>query len=56
MVFEKIIIKTKSIINSEIYNFNFVKKYVMSPKFSVDIDDEIDFELCKILIKKNNNE
>ena len=37
------VIKTKSIINSEIYNFNFVKKYVMSPRFSVDIDDEIPF-------------
>ena len=46
------LINTKSLLKKEIYNFSNVKKYVMNPEFSVDIDDDVDFELCKILLNK----
>ena len=48
------LINTKSLLNKQIHNFSNIKKYVMSSEYSIDIDDEIDFELCKILLKKNN--
>ena len=47
------IINTKSIIKKEFHKFSKIKKYVMSLSESIDIDNYIDFELCKIIMNEN---
>lgn len=50
------IINVKSLFSKGYRNFNKIKKYVMSEKYSVDIDNEDDFENAeRILININKN-
>lgn len=48
------IISVKSLENKSLNEFNKVKKYLMSKKSSVDIDDIIDFKLADLIIKEMN--
>jgi CMP-N,N'-diacetyllegionaminic acid synthase len=48
------VINTDSLLKYNSFNeFSRVKKYVMSPADSVDIDDELDWDFCEFLIKKS---
>jgi CMP-N,N'-diacetyllegionaminic acid synthase len=46
------IINTKSLISQKTLNFQKIVKYVMEKKYSIDIDDEIDFMIAEYLISK----
>lgn len=48
------IISIKSLENKSLNEFNKVKKYLMSKKSSVDIDDLIDFKLADLIIREMN--
>ena len=37
-----------------INDFKKIKKYEMDDYHSIDIDNEIDFKLCKVLLDENN--
>lgn len=46
------IINTKSIKKQPITEFNHIKKYVMSKKSSIDIDDQLDWNVAELLIRE----
>ena len=46
------IFKTKSIVESEMKDFEKITKYVMSKNDSVDIDDEVDWKIAEYLLTK----
>jgi N-acylneuraminate cytidylyltransferase len=46
------IFKTKSIIQSEMKDFEKIIKYVMSKNDSIDIDDELDWKLAEFMLTK----
>lgn len=46
------IMNVKSLRESSINNFSKVKKYVMDKIYSVDIDDEMDWNFCEFLLNK----
>ena len=48
------IINVKSLKKFKSLNFKKIKKYVMSDYNSIDIDNEIDFKLCEILLNENS--
>lgn len=46
------IFKTKSIVESEMKDFEKITKYVMSKNDSVDIDDEVDWKIAEYILTK----
>ena len=48
------IINVKSFMKFKSLNFNKIKKYKMNDYNSIDIDNEIDFKLCEILLNENS--
>tara|TARA_Y100000739_G_scaffold218559_1_gene216065 strand:+ start:1065 stop:1751 length:687 start_codon:yes stop_codon:yes gene_type:complete len=48
------IINVKSLKSKNFNEFKKIKKYVMTDYYSIDIDNEIDFKLCKILLDENS--
>ena len=46
------IFKTKSIVESEMKDFEKITKYVMSKNNSVDIDDEVDWKIAEYILTK----
>ena len=48
------IISIKSLENKSLNEFNKVKKYLMSKRSSIDIDDLIDFKLADLIIREMN--
>lgn len=46
------IINVRSLLAKQSLSFDKIVKYVMPDEYSVDIDTEIDWELCEILLKK----
>jgi CMP-N,N'-diacetyllegionaminic acid synthase len=46
------VIKVDSLLKKGIKNFDSIKKYLMLPEDSIDIDTIIDWELCENLIRK----
>lgn len=46
------IFKTKSIVESEMKDFEKITKYVMSKNDSIDIDDEIDWKIAEYILTK----
>ena len=46
------IFKTKSIIESEMKDFEKITKYVMSKNDSIDIDDEVDWKIAEYILTK----
>ena len=48
------ILNSESIQNKEIHEFSAIKKYVMSPFESVDIDEEFDWFLAEQILKHKN--
>ena len=49
------IINVKSLLSKGYQNFNKIKKYIMSEEYSVDIDNEYDFENAERLLKNISN-
>lgn len=47
------IISTKALLEKRTLHFGRIIKYVMDKKSSIDIDDQLDFELAQFLIKNN---
>lgn len=45
------IIKTKSFLEKKNFQFNHIKKYVMSEKLSIDIDSFIDFKFAEMILQ-----
>ena len=48
------IMNVKSLKKMNFNQFKKIKKYVMDDYHSVDIDNEIDFKLCNVLLNENN--
>lgn len=48
------VINVKSLKKFKSMNFKKIKKYEMNEYNSIDIDNEIDFKLCEILLNENN--
>jgi N-acylneuraminate cytidylyltransferase len=48
------ILNVKSLKKMNINDFKKIKKYEMDDYHSIDIDNEIDFKLCKVLLDENN--
>ena len=48
------IMNVKSLKKMEISEFKKIKKYEMDDYHSIDIDNEIDFKLCKVLLDEDN--
>ena len=48
------VINVKSLKKRKITNFGKIKKYEMSDYYSLDIDNELDFKFCKLLLNENN--
>lgn len=46
------IFKTKSIVESEMKDFEKITKYVMSKNDSIDIDDEVDWKIAEYILTK----
>ena len=48
------IMNVKSLKKMNLNEFKKIKKFEMDDYHSVDIDNEIDFKLCKVLLDENN--
>lgn len=48
------IMNVKSLKKMNLNEFKKIKKYEMDSYYSIDIDNEIDFKLCKVLLDENN--
>ena len=48
------VINVNSLKKSSINDFTKIKKYEMDNYHSVDIDNDLDFKFCKLLLDENN--